>query len=107
MNCSTIGGNIAENAGGLRGLKYGVTKDYVNSLEVVLPTGEVVDLGTRTVKGVTGYNLKDLMVGSEGTLGIVTRAVLNLLPVPPARASLLALFSKLTDAAQTDEGYSQ
>ncbi|MDD3776571.1 MAG: FAD-linked oxidase C-terminal domain-containing protein [Actinomycetota bacterium] len=101
MNCSTIGGNIAENAGGLRGLKYGVTKDYVSSMEVVLPTGEIVNLGTRTVKGVTGYNLKDLIVGSEGTLGIVTRATLKLLPVPPARASLLALFGQLTDAAQT------
>jgi len=101
LKSSTIGGNIAENAGGLRGLKYGVTEDYVNGMEVVLPTGEIVQLGTRTVKGVTGYNLKSLMVGSEGTLGVITKATLSLLPKPPARASLLALFDKLTDAAQT------
>ena len=101
MKTSTIGGNIAENAGGLRGLKYGVTKDYVNSMEVVLPTGEIINIGTRTVKSVTGYNLVDLMVGSEGTLGVVTKATLGLLPVPPARASLLALFNNLTEAAKT------
>jgi glycolate oxidase len=101
MKTSTIGGNIAENAGGLRGLKYGVTKDYVYEMEVVLPTGEITELGTRTVKGVTGYNLVDLLVGSEGTLGVVTKATLGLLPIPPARASLLALFKNLTDAAKT------
>ncbi len=101
MKTSTIGGNIAENAGGLRGLKYGVTKDYVNSMEVVLPTGEIINIGTRTVKSVTGYNLVDLIVGSEGTLGVVTKATLGLLPVPPARASLLALFNNLTEAAKT------
>lgn len=101
MKTSTIGGNIAENAGGLRGLKYGVTKDYVNSMEVVLPTGEIINIGTKTVKSVTGYNLVDLIVGSEGTLGVVTRATLGLLPVPPARASLLALFNNLTEAAKT------
>ena len=101
MKTSTIGGNIAENAGGLRGLKYGVTKDYVNSMEVILPTGEIINIGTRTVKSVTGYNLVDLIVGSEGTLGVVTKATLGLLPVPPARASLLALFNNLTEAAKT------
>jgi glycolate oxidase len=101
VKTSTIGGNIAENAGGLRGLKYGVTKDYVNAMEVVLPTGEIVNFGTRTVKGVTGYDLVDLMVGSEGTLGIVTGATLRLLPIPPARASLLALFETMNDAART------
>lgn len=101
MKTSTIGGNIAENAGGLRGLKYGVTKDYVNSMEVILPTGEIINIGTRTVKSVTGYNLVDLIVGSEGTLGVVSKATLALLPVPPARASLLALFNNLTEAAKT------
>ena len=101
MKTSTIGGNIAENAGGLRGLKYGVTKDYVNAMEVILPTGEIVNLGTKTVKSVTGYNLVDLIVGSEGTLGVVSRATLRLLPNPPARSSLLALFASLTDAAKT------
>jgi len=101
MKTSTIGGNIAENAGGLRGLKYGVTKDYVNSMEVILPTGEIINIGTRTVKSVTGYNLVDLIVGSEGTLGVVSKATLGLLPVPPARASLLALFNNLKEAAKT------
>jgi glycolate oxidase len=101
LKTSTIGGNIAENAGGLRGLKYGVTKDYVNALEVVLPTGEIINTGTKTVKSVVGYNLVDLMVGSEGTLGIVTKAVLGLLPAPPARASILATFADMLEAAKT------
>ena len=101
LKYSTIGGNIAENAGGLRGLKYGVTKDYVNALEAVLPNGDIVNFGTRTVKGVTGYNIVDLMSGSEGTLAVITKATLSLLPQPPARASLLALFSTIEDAAKT------
>ena len=101
LKYSTIGGNIAENAGGLRGLKYGVTKDYVNALEAVLPNGEIVNFGTRTVKGVTGYNMVDLMAGSEGTLAVITKATLSLLPQPPAKASLLALFSTIEDAAKT------
>ena len=86
MKTSTIGGNIAENAGGLRGLKYGVTKDYVNSMEVVLPTGEIINIGTRTVKSVTGYNLVDLMVGSEGTLGVVTKATLRFAACPTCKS---------------------
>jgi len=101
VRTSTIGGNIAENAGGLRGLKYGVTKDYINALEAVLPNGDIVDIGTRTVKGVTGYNILDLMAGSEGTLAVITKATLRLLPQPPAIASLLALFSTIGDAAKT------
>jgi len=101
LKTSTIGGNIAENAGGLRGLKYGVTKDYVNMLEVVLPTGEIIKVGTKTVKSVSGYNIVDLMVGSEGTLGIVTKAVLGLLPAPADRASMLVTFEQMTQAAQT------
>ena len=100
LKTSTIGGNIAENAGGLRGLKYGVTKDYVNSMEVVLPTGEIINVGTKTVKSVSGYNIVDLIVGSEGTLGIVTKAVLGLLPTPPDRASMLATFAEMTQAAK-------
>jgi len=100
LKYSTIGGNIAENAGGLRGLKYGVTKDYVNALEAVLPNGEIVTLGTRTVKGVTGYNMIDLLTGSEGTLAVITKATLGLLPVPPAKASLLAFFKTMEDAAK-------
>jgi len=101
VKTSTIGGNIAENAGGLRGLKYGVTKDYVNALEAVLPNGDIVNFGTRTVKGVTGYNMVDLMSGSEGTLAVITKATLSLLPMPPAKASLLALFNTIEDAAKT------
>ncbi|MBM3709365.1 MAG: FAD-binding protein [Actinobacteria bacterium] len=101
LKTSTIGGNIAENAGGLRGLKYGVTKDYVNAMEVVLPIGEIVNVGTKTVKSVSGYNLADLIVGSEGTLAVVTKATLGLLPAPHARASLLAAFNSTTDAAKT------
>lgn len=101
LKTSTIGGNIAENAGGLRGLKYGVTKDYVNALEVVMPTGQILNIGTRTVKGVTGYNLVDLMVGSEGTLGVITKATLGLLPIPAEKASILATFSNISDAAKT------
>jgi len=101
VKTSTIGGNIAENAGGLRGLKYGVTRDYVNALEAVLPNGDIVNFGTRTVKGVTGYNMVDLMSGSEGTLAVITKATLSLLPIPPARASLLALFNTIDDAAKT------
>lgn len=100
LKTSTIGGNIVENAGGLRGLKYGVTKDYVKSLEVVLPTGEIIKIGAITVKSVSGYNLVDLIVGSEGTLGIVTKATLGLLPIPPAKISMLANFYKMTDAAK-------
>jgi glycolate dehydrogenase FAD-linked subunit len=101
VKTSTIGGNIAENAGGLRGLKYGVTKDYVNALEAVLPNGDIVNFGTRTVKGVTGYNMVDLMSGSEGTLAVITKATLRLLPEPPARASILALFDTIGDAAKS------
>src|SRR6185295_18684865 len=77
-----IGGNVAENAGGARAVKYGVTKDYVLNLEVVLPNGEIIWTGANTLKNSTGYNLTQLMVGSEGTLGIVTKIVLRLIPHP-------------------------
>jgi glycolate oxidase len=87
-----IGGNVAENAGGGRAIKYGVTSRYVLGLEVVLPTGEVVELGGKRLKDVTGYDLLHLMVGSEGTLGIFTRIVLRLLPLPVARTVLLVPF---------------
>ncbi|MEM0996430.1 MAG: FAD-linked oxidase C-terminal domain-containing protein [Bacteroidota bacterium] len=88
-----IGGNIAEGAGGLRAVKYGITKDYVLDLEVVLPTGEIIQTGARTLKNSTGYNLTQLMVGSEGTLGVVTRATLKLVPLPQKRMVMLAPFS--------------
>ncbi|MGD2179366.1 MAG: FAD-linked oxidase C-terminal domain-containing protein [Anaerolineae bacterium] len=87
-----VGGNVAENAGGGRAIKYGVTGRYVLGLEVVLPTGEIVQLGGKRVKDVTGYDLLHLMVGSEGTLGIFTRITLRLLPRPTARAVLLVPF---------------
>ncbi|WP_091260487.1 FAD-binding oxidoreductase [Aneurinibacillus thermoaerophilus] len=95
---STIGGNLAENSGGPRGLKYGVTKDYVIGLEVIVPEGEIIRTGGRTVKNVTGYDLTKLIVGSEGTLGIITKAILRLLPKPPASETVMAVFDSLVDA---------
>lgn len=101
MNICTIGGNVAENSGGLRGLKYGVTKNYVMGLEVVLPTGEIILCGGKTVKDVAGYNLKDLFIGSEGTLGIFTKILLKLIPKPEASKTMLAYFNSKTDAGRT------
>ena len=92
---STIGGNVAENSGGLRGLKYGVTRDYVMGLRVVLADGEEVWLGNQCVKDVAGYSLKDLFVGSEGTLGVVTEVLLKLLPRPAARRTMVATFGEI------------
>jgi glycolate oxidase len=101
MKVSTIGGNVAENSGGLRGLKYGVTRDYVMGLEVVLADGSVCTLGNKCVKDVAGYSLKDLFIGSEGTLGIVTEVLLRLLPKPAARQTLLATYATMEAAAET------
>lgn len=95
---STIGGNLAENSGGPRGLKYGVTKDYVIGLEVITPEGEMIKTGGRTVKNVTGYDLTKLIVGSEGTLGIITKAILRLIPKPQQTATMMAIFDSLVDA---------
>ncbi|KON68735.1 FAD-binding protein [Peribacillus butanolivorans] len=95
---STIGGNLAENSGGPRGLKYGVTKDYVIGLEVITPEGELIKTGGSTVKNVTGYDLTKLIVGSEGTLGIITKAVLRLIPKPKATATIMVIFDSLVDA---------
>ncbi|MCG0239272.1 MAG: FAD-binding protein [Firmicutes bacterium] len=100
LRVSTIGGNIAENAGGPRCFKYGVTRDYVLGLEVVLATGEVLRTGARTVKSVTGYDLTRLLVGSEGTLGVVTEATLRLIPKPEHQATLMAVFSRLEEAGE-------
>lgn len=94
----TIGGNIAECAGGLRAVKYGVTRDYVLGLEIVLPTGEVIKTGARTMKSVAGYDLTRLFVGSEGTLGIVSRAVLRLLPLPESVSTMRAFFTDVITA---------
>jgi glycolate oxidase len=101
MKISTIGGNVAENSGGLRGLKYGVTRDYVMGLEVVLADGSVCWLGSKCVKDVAGYNLRDLFIGSEGTLGIITQVLLKLLPKPATRQTLLATFARMDAAAET------
>ena len=101
MRISTIGGNVAENSGGLRGLKYGVTRDYVMSVEVVLADGRIARFGSRCVKDVAGYSVKDLFVGSEGTLGIITEVLLKLVPRPAARRTLLALYDRIEDAADT------
>jgi glycolate oxidase len=101
LKISTIGGNVAHNSGGLRGLKYGVTRDYVMGLEVVLPDGTLAWLGSKCVKDVAGYSLRDLFIGSEGTLGVVTKVLLKLIPRPAARATLLATYPALESAAAT------
>ncbi len=101
LKISTIGGNVAENSGGLRGLKYGVTRDYVMGLEVVLPSGEIVWLGNKCVKDVAGYSMKDLFIGSEGTLGIITEVLIKLIPKPKARRTMLALCDSMEAAAET------
>jgi len=100
LDSCTIGGNVAEGAGGPRAVKYGVTKDYVCGLEAVLPSGEIVSMGGKRVKDVTGYNLIQLIVGSEGTLAVVTKIVLRLLPLPRYRVDLLVPFADFASAAQ-------
>ncbi len=97
---ATIGGNISTNAGGMRAVKYGVTRDYVRALTVVLPNGEVMQLGGKVVKNSSGYSLKDLIVGSEGTLAIITEAVLRLLPLPKTSISLLVPFLDMKSALE-------
>lgn len=98
---STLGGNAAECAGGPRAVKYGVTRDYVLGLEVVLPTGEIVTTGVQTAKGVVGYDLTRLIVGSEGTLGVITRLTLRLLPLPDMVKTLTVAFDQMETAAKT------
>lgn len=95
MNFCTIGGNVAENAGGPRALKYGVTKDYVMEIEAVLPGGDIINVGVKTYKGVVGYDLVRLLVGSEGTLAVATKIRLKLLPLPEDVLALLCLFTDL------------
>jgi glycolate oxidase len=101
LKFSTLGGNVAECAGGPRCVKYGVTKDYVLGLEVVLPSGDIVQTGAKTMKSVAGYDLTSLLVGSEGTLGIITRIYLKLLPMPEARRTMQAIFPSMDAAAKT------
>ncbi|MCY8758705.1 glycolate oxidase subunit GlcD [Bacillus haynesii] len=101
MKISTIGGNINENSGGLRGLKYGVTRDYVMALEVVLANGDIIRTGGKLAKDVAGYDLTRLFIGSEGTLGIITEATLKLIPAPETKKTVLALYQDIDSAAQT------
>jgi len=101
MKISTIGGNVANNSGGLRGLKYGVTKDYVMGFELVLPNGDVTWIGNKCVKDVAGYSLREVFIGSEGTLGIFTKILLRLLPKPAAKRTSLAIYARMEDAAET------
>ena len=98
---STLGGNLAECAGGPRAVKYGVTRDYVLGLEVVLPTGAIIKTGVQTAKGVVGYDLTRLIIGSEGTLGIITKMALRLLPLPDTVMTMTAVFDKMMTAAKT------
>ncbi len=98
---ATIAGNISTNAGGMRAVKYGVTRDFVRGLTVVLPNGEVVTLGGKVVKNSTGYSLLNLVIGSEGTLGVITEAVLKLIPLPKISVSLLVPFPSMASAIQT------
>jgi len=98
LEMSSIGGNVAECAGGPRAFKYGTTKRYVLALEAVLPTGEIIHTGSKAVKNVVGYDLTQLLVGSEGTLAIMTRITLRLLPYPPARATVMATFGDIRGA---------
>jgi glycolate oxidase len=101
---SSIGGNVAECSGGPNSMKYGVTRDYVLGLEVVKATGEIITTGVKTMKGVVGYDLTRLLVGSEGTLGVITKIILKLIPAPEAKATILALFTKVEDTAEAVSG---
>jgi len=101
LQFSTLGGNVAMCAGGPRAVKYGVTRDYVLGLEAVLPTGAIIRTGTRTAKGVVGYDLTRLLVGSEGTLGIFTEITVRLIPAPETARTMIAVFPVLEDAART------
>jgi glycolate oxidase len=100
LKFSTLGGNVAENAGGPRCVKYGVTKDFVMGLEIVLPTGEIIRTGTETYKAVVGYDLTRLLCGSEGTLGVITKITFKLLPLPDAKKTMLTIFDSIDGAAR-------
>jgi len=100
LKFSTLGGNVAECAGGPRAVKYGVTKDFVMGLEVVLPTGQVIRTGGETVKGVVGYDLTKLICGSEGTLGVITKIIFKLLPYPESKKTMLTVFDSIDGAAR-------
>jgi glycolate oxidase len=101
LDISTIGGNVAECAGGLRAVKYGVTRDYVLGLTVALPTGQIIETGVETMKGVAGYDLTRLITGSEGTLAVITAVILRLIPKPLARRTMIAFFPDVPSAVKT------
>jgi len=101
VTTATMGGSVSECSGGLRGLKYGVTKDYIMGLEVVMPDGEVIHTGGKTVKNVSGYDLTKLFTGAEGTLGIITEIIVKLIPAPKFRRSMLVIFDNLDNAGKT------
>ncbi len=101
LNISTLGGNVAECAGGLRAVKYGVTRDYVLGLTVALPTGQIIKTGVETMKGVAGYDLTRLIIGSEGTLAVITAITLRLIPKPSARKTMIAFFQDVPSAVKT------
>ncbi|WP_020677400.1 FAD-binding oxidoreductase [Geopsychrobacter electrodiphilus] len=100
LKFSTLGGNVAECAGGPRCVKYGVTKDFIIGLEIVTPQGDIITTGGPTMKGVVGYDLTKLICGSEGTLGIITRIIIKLLPLPEAKQTMLVMFASIDGAAQ-------
>lgn len=100
LKMSTLGGNVAECAGGPRCVKYGVTKDYIIGLEIVTPTGDIIKTGGPTMKGVVGYDLTKLICGSEGTLAIITKIIIKLLPLPEAKKTMLVLFDSIDGAAR-------
>ena len=104
VKTATLGGTVAENAGGLRGLKYGVTKHYVMGMEVVLANGDVMNCGGKNVKDVAGYDMTKLFTGSEGTLGVITKLIVKLVPAPEAKKSMMAIFKNLDDAGNTVSG---
>jgi len=101
LNMSTIGGNVAENAGGPRGFKYGVTRDYLLGLTIVLMDGRIIKAGGRTIKNVSGYDLTRFFAGSEGTLGVITQITVRLIPLPEYKKTMLVLFDELDQAAET------
>jgi len=104
VKTATLGGTVSENAGGLRGLKYGVTKHYVMGMEVVLANGEVMNCGGKNVKDVSGYDMTKLFTGAEGTLGVITKVIVKLVPAPEAKKSMMAIFKNLDDAGNTVAG---
>ncbi|SMB94380.1 glycolate oxidase [Desulfonispora thiosulfatigenes DSM 11270] len=101
VNTATMGGSVSECSGGLRGLKYGVTKDYIMGLEIVMPNGDLIKTGGQTVKNVTGYDLTKLFTGAEGTLGIITKIIVKLIPAPEFRRGMLAVFDDIDKAGDT------